>query len=145
MGVNEFGPNFVGLPDFPIFTFNKSVNPSISPSRGSEPVFCVCHFSFFTEASSRESDCSSVLFGTDLLDAVDMPHDNRSLRLAVMLSMLFHSIDPTSVTVNKLDWAKRMHPFVSMVIIDFAAPIFPKCSLDIGVKFKTIVLFETIR
>lgn len=145
MGVNEFGPNFVCLPDFPIFTFNKSVNPPVPPPAGSESVFGICHLPFLAETPSTETNGSSVLLGTDLLNSVDVTHDNRSLRLAVMLRMLFHSVDTTCVAMNKLDWAKCVHSLISMVIIDLTAPVFPKCSLDIGVEFKAIVLFKTIR
>jgi hypothetical protein len=75
-----------------------------------------------------------VSFGTDLLDAVEVTHDHSTFWYAVMPCMLFDSMLPTCVAMDKLNFAQRVDTVMSVVIVDFTTAMLFEMIADVAVN-----------
>jgi hypothetical protein len=86
-----------------------------------------------------------VLLGVDLLDGVQVTHNDSTLRLCVMDSVFLYGTSTTGIAVYKLDLAKSVYAILSVVIVNLLTAILLEMIVDVVLEVVAIVHHHSVR
>jgi hypothetical protein len=84
-----------------------------------------------------------VLTGVDLLDAVEVSHNDSPLRLSVMDSVFLYGTDTTGIAVYEGNLAKPVYALLCVVIVNLLATILLEVLSDVVLEVVAVVNHHT--
>jgi hypothetical protein len=84
-----------------------------------------------------------VLLGVDLLDGMQVTHNDSTLRLSVMDSVFLYGTSAAGISVYELDLAKGVYAILSVVIVNLFTAILLEMVVDVCLEVVAVVHHHT--
>jgi hypothetical protein len=84
-----------------------------------------------------------VLASVDLLDRMQVSHNDSTLRFGIMDCVFLHGTDTTGISVYEGNLAQPVYAFLSVVIVNLLATILLEVVTDIVLEVVAVVYHHT--